>query len=65
MPANAEINGVSYTIIDLPQEAGDCLVRMPYIHRILLENVLRTAGEDAPRAKAAMMQWLETGESDV
>jgi aconitate hydratase len=65
MPAKFEINGVTYAIIDLPHEAGEHLERMPYIHRILLENVLRTAGDDAPRAKAAMIEWLETGQSDV
>lgn len=65
MPAKTDINGVSYAIIDLPREAGEHLARMPYIHRILLENVLRTAGDDASRAKAAMIEWLETGQSDV
>ncbi|MGF0524076.1 aconitate hydratase AcnA [Agrobacterium pusense] len=65
MRTKFEINDVSYDIIDLPSEAGDCLVRMPYIHRILLENVLRTAGDDAARAKEAMIAWLKTGSSDV
>ncbi|CUX40914.1 Aconitate hydratase [Agrobacterium deltaense Zutra 3/1] len=65
MRTTFDINGVSHDIIDLPAEAGDCLVRMPYIHRILLENVLRTAGDDAFRAKDAMLGWLETGQSDV
>lgn len=65
MPAKIEISGVTYAIIDLPQETGEHLERMPYIHRILLENVLRTAGDDALRAKAAMIEWLATGQSDV
>lgn len=65
MRTKFDINGVSYDIIDLPKEAGDDLVRMPYIHRILLENVLRTAGDDAQAAKAAMIEWLETGQSEV
>lgn len=65
MSAHAELNGVKYAIIDLPAEAGDALAKMPYIHRVLLENVLRTAGEDASRAKAAMIDWLDTGKSDV
>jgi aconitate hydratase len=38
---------------------------MPYIHRILLENVLRTAGDDAQMAKQAFLEWVETGGSDV
>ena len=65
MRAKIEIDGLSYDLIDLPAEAGDGLARMPYIHRILLENVLRTAGEDALRAKAAIAAWLKTGQSDV
>jgi aconitate hydratase len=54
----------SYRIIDLTAEAKADLVRLPHIHRILLENVLRTAGEDAPRAKKAILDWLATGQSD-
>ncbi|TKV70544.1 aconitate hydratase AcnA [Rhizobium sp. AU243] len=65
MRTKFDIHGVSYDIIDLPGEAGECLVRMPYIHRILLENVLRTAGDDAQRAKTAMIEWLSTGQSEV
>lgn len=64
MRTTIEIDGVSYDLIDLPAAAGDDLARMPYIHRILLENILRTAGDDAPRAKAAMIEWLETGRSE-
>jgi aconitate hydratase len=65
MRTKFENNGVSYDFIDLFAEVGKDLVRMPYIHRILLENILRTGGEDAPRAKAAMVEWLANGESDV
>lgn len=65
MSSTLVINDIDYEIIDLPAEAGACLSRMPYIHRILLENVLRTAGDDAARAKIAMIDWLETGQSDV
>jgi aconitate hydratase len=65
MRTKIDIDGVSYDLIDLPAVAGDDLARMPYIHRILLENILRTAADDAPRAKAAMIDWLQTGRSDV
>ena len=65
MPTGFEFAGKSYKIIDLVAEAGDCLHRMPYIHRILLENVLRTAGDDAQGAKQALLDWLETGGSEV
>ncbi|WP_105386591.1 aconitate hydratase AcnA [Neorhizobium alkalisoli] len=60
-----EVNGTPYDIVDLPAEAGDHLARMPYIHRILLENVLRTAGEDAEHAKKAIIDWLAEGCSEV
>lgn len=59
-----ELNGTSYALVDVVSEAGDDLARLPYIHRILLENVLRTAGEDAGRAKAAILNWLDTGSSE-
>ncbi len=47
--------GETFQIIDLPAAAGQDLWRMPHIHRILLENVLRTAGADAARAAAALL----------
>ncbi len=39
-------SGKHYTIVDLPAVCGDDLARMPWVHRILLENVLRTASAD-------------------
>jgi aconitate hydratase len=65
MQIKVELNGIDYDIIDLPAEAGADLERMPYIHRILLENVLRTGGEDARHSKDAMLEWLKTGQSEV
>ncbi|WHO72393.1 aconitate hydratase AcnA [Rhizobium sp. BT03] len=65
MSSKLEINGVRYDFIDLPAEVGADLARMPYIHRILLENVLRTGGEDAERSKAAIVDWLASGQSEV
>ncbi|MBY5825890.1 aconitate hydratase AcnA [Rhizobium leguminosarum] len=62
--ASISVGSARYDIIDLPAEAGGALVRLPYIHRILLENVLRTAGEDAAAAKQAILDWLEAGTSD-
>ncbi|NEI03036.1 aconitate hydratase AcnA [Rhizobium leguminosarum] len=58
------VGSSAYDIVDLPAEAGEALERLPYIHRILLENVLRTAGEDAVAAKTAILAWLETGTSE-
>lgn len=59
------VAGATYDIIDLPKEVGPKLRSLPYIHRILLENVLRTAGSDAERAKAAILDWLATGSSEL
>ncbi|MBB3979134.1 aconitate hydratase [Rhizobium azooxidifex] len=64
MTEKITIENEEYDFIDLPQVAGDKLERLPYIHRILLENVLRTAGQDAERAKAAILGWIDTGTSD-
>ena len=58
-------SGRTYRIVDLPAAAGRDLERLPHIHRILLENVLRTAGGDAPPAKAAIIDWLRTGRSEA
>ncbi len=50
-----EAGGSRWQIIDLPAAAGGRLARMPHIHRILLENVLRTAGPDADAAANAIL----------
>ena len=59
-----DVDGQSCAIIDLNKAGGGDLRRLPYIQRILLENVLRTAGEDAARARQAILAWLETGRSE-
>jgi aconitate hydratase len=66
MPTTVDITwaGQRYRMVDLPAAAGADLERLPHILRIMLENVLRNAGEDAPRAKAAILNWLGTGRSE-
>jgi aconitate hydratase len=49
--ADLTISGQHHRIIDLPTEAGASLDRLPHILRIMLENVLRNAGEDARRPR--------------
>ena len=51
-----------YGIIDLPGAAGAALHRLPHIHRLLLENVLRT-GDDPAAGRAAILDWLGQGRS--
>ncbi len=56
--------GRRHRIVALPESAEGNLERLPHILRIMLENVLRTAGDDAPRAKAAILNWLDSGRSE-
>lgn len=53
--------GPGPTRVDLPQRLGARLDRMPWVHRILAENVLRHrhANVDADRAA---VRWLEQGD---
>ncbi|WP_128254239.1 aconitate hydratase AcnA [Falsirhodobacter deserti] len=57
-------NGTDYRVADLHGAAEGKLRKLPHIHRLLLENVLRTAGDDAGRARRAILSWLETGRSE-
>ncbi len=52
--------------IDLPRMAGAALVRMPWCHRVLLENVLRQPEADLRAAGlAALTGWPGTGRSEA
>src|SRR4051812_23510299 len=52
--------------IDLRAAAGDALARMPVVHRILLENVLRhPEPEVAMAGRDALIEWLATGRSEA
>lgn len=54
-----------FRIVDLRAAAGKHLSRLPHIHRLLLENVLRCAGDDADAARDAILQWVETGHAEA
>ncbi|PVE24827.1 aconitate hydratase AcnA [Microvirga sp. KLBC 81] len=62
--ATIATDGGRHCIVDLPMAAGESLQRLPHILRIMLENVLRNAGDDAPRAKDAILNWLSSGRSE-
>ena len=66
-PGAAELNcgGRTYRIVDLPAAAGGVLERLPYTLRILLENVVRSGGADAPSAVQAIRDWAATGSSEA
>ncbi|UPG74552.1 aconitate hydratase AcnA (plasmid) [Roseomonas gilardii subsp. gilardii] len=54
--------------IDLPGAAGgrEVLMRLPWCHRILLENVLRQPEPDTREAgRHALLAWLATGRSEA
>ena len=51
--------------VDLPAEAGSALERLPFTHRILLENVLRQGGAAAEQGRADLLAWLDTGRSEA
>jgi aconitate hydratase len=55
--------GQSYRIVDLPAAAGSGLARLPYLHRILLENLLRHNSD--PETLGLLPGWLQTGASDA
>ncbi|MCJ9700345.1 MULTISPECIES: aconitate hydratase AcnA [unclassified Bradyrhizobium] len=56
--------GKTYRIADIAGVAGDDLVRLPVILRILLENVLRNARRERDDAVAAIRDWLRNGTSE-
>ncbi|MBW8812865.1 MAG: aconitate hydratase AcnA [Caulobacterales bacterium] len=53
-------SGRRYRIVDLPGVLGEAADRLPWIHRILIENLLRRRGDPAPLA-----DWLRQGHSDA
>jgi aconitate hydratase len=54
-------HGLEYRIVDL---AAYGVRRLPYVHRILLENLLRKSAGDRD-ALAPVQDWLATGRSDA
>jgi aconitate hydratase len=58
--------GPSLRIVDLHAFAGERLASLPWVLRLLLENVLRCAeGGERDRAAVALLAWLERGTSEV
>ena len=68
MPPDRTISGSfgRRRIVDLHAAAGADLHRMPWCHRVLLENVLRQPEpEVAAAGRAALLGWLATGRSEA
>lgn len=56
--------GHDYAIIELPKLLGETLHKLPYVLRLLLENIMRnTTGEERKRSAQALLRWLENGTS--
>ena len=51
-------------MVDLPRLLGAELDRMPWVHRILAENLLRHRSVNADAERAAR-RWLEQGDRTV
>jgi aconitate hydratase len=66
-PGSAELicGSRSYRIVDLPAAAGGSLEQLPYVLRVLLENVARCGGADASHAIQAIRDWVATGRSEA
>ena len=65
--AELQSSGKTYRIVDLPAEGGAHLTAMPWILRILLENVLRKCSDEevVGGTKLALADWLTKGTSEA
>lgn len=57
--------GQVYRFADVPAAAGPALQRLPWLMRILFENVLRQEGAAARAAKEAILAWTDEGTSEA
>ena len=63
--AALQLDGEAYTVVDLRAIAGDRLEQLPWVLRLLLENVARNMrGAERVQAVAALLGWLTRGSSD-
>lgn len=61
-----EHNGRDFRYTDLLGYAGSRMTALPWVHRLLLENVLRCAPpEEGDTAAQALLAWLHTGTSEA
>ncbi len=62
--ADVVLAGRSVRVIDLPSIGSQSLARLPWLHRIFLENLLRRTPADDP-ARTAIPSWLALAQSDA
>lgn len=66
MHATLTVHQQSFRYIPLRAQFGTVFDSMPWVMRILMENVLRNAdGEETSQAVTAMLGWLESGTSQA
>lgn len=60
------LEGQAGQLVDLPALFGPALPRLPFVLRLLLENVVRCMrGAERDTAVSAILSWLETGTSEA
>ena len=64
-PAALASGGRTFRIVDVRAAAGSAFGHLPCVLRILLENVARCGGRDAPQAMQAIRDWAASGRSDA
>lgn len=62
--SNVDLAGRQYRIVDLPRFAGQRLARLPWVHRVLLENVLRH-GNPGDELLEPVERWLKDAGSEA
>ena len=64
--ATLEIGGESRRVVEVVAVAGPKLARLPYVLRLLLENVVRTlSGAERESAVGALLGWTDHGTSEA
>ena len=64
-PDFLEFHGRSYAVVNLRQVCGERLQELPWVMRLLMENVIRhMRGDERDQAVSAMLDWLQTGKSE-
>ncbi|MEP9375990.1 aconitate hydratase AcnA [Aquabacter sp. CN5-332] len=62
--SDVELAGHTYRVVDLPAFAGTRLAHLPWLHRVLLENLLRCTPTGDP-ALEAIPAWLNDAGSEA
>ena len=65
-PGVLTLQGQAHAVVDLQTVCGHRLARLPWVLRLLMENVIRNMqGEEREQAVQALLAWLDTGTSEA